>query len=604
MTIKRNKKLNNQKIKNLGILPIWDLSDLYKSIESEEISLDLKFIELRSKKFEKKYEGKIKLLDSRSLFKAIQEFEKIDERIHKILSFAQLLISENIEDEKNKIFFQQIKEKITKFSFCLIFFTLELNQINQKKINHLLKDKNLRLYKTWIEISRSFKPHQLEKNLEKLMQDKNVTSSRSWVRLFDETIAALRFKFNDKDLTSSEIFNYFADKKSINRKKAAKSVGEVLSKNINIFSTITNTLAKDKVINDEWRKFPNPVRSRNLSNVVEDNVVETLSKAVIESYPRLSHRYYKMKAKWFGKKTLKYWDRNAPLPFQTTRKYSWLEAKKIVLEAFNNFNKEIGKIAELFFDKNWIHASIIEGKSPGAFSASTVPSVHPYILLNFYGKTRDVSTLAHELGHGIHQYLAARKQGHFNSSTPLTIAETASVFGEMLTFKMLLNKEKNKKEKKALLANKVEDMLNTVVRQIAFFEFEKKVHTKRIKSELSAEEICNIWLEVQRNSLGPAIEFENEYKYYWMYIPHFIHSPFYVYAYAFGDCMVNSLFALYEENFNNFNIKYISLLESGGSLKYKDLLKPFNLDPSNAFFWHKGISVIESFINQIEDIDK
>ena len=596
--VKKNKQ-SNQKVLN-NTLPVWNLGDLYSSINSRKILKDLNLIEKLSKSFSKKYEGKVIKLSAIKLLKAIEEIEKIDEIMDKILSYAHLLVSENIENEKNKIFFQQMQEKITKFSSMLIFFTLELNQISDKKIKIFFKDKKLIKYKTWIINRRSFKPYQLDKRLEKFLQDKSLTSSSAWIRLFDDTIAALRFPFKNKLLSSAEILNFLSDNKSSTRKAAAKSVGKTLGKNINLFATITNTLAKDKSINDEWRKLPNPVSARNLSNVVEDKVVDSLSNTVSDSYKKLSHRYYAIKAKWFGLKKLKYWDRNAPLPFQSKKQYTWDSAREIVTKAYTDFNPSIGKIVEIFFEKSWIHAPVMTGKSPGAFSASTVPSVHPYILLNFQGKSRDVATLAHELGHGIHQYLSANKQGHFNSSTPLTLAETASVFGEMLTFKSLLKNEKNLKEKKALLANKVEDMLNTVVRQIAFYQFEKEVHLQRKKSELSTEEICSIWIQVQKESLGPSIEFEEEYKYYWSYIPHFIHSPFYVYAYAFGDCLVNSLYGVYEEGLSNFDKKYITLLESGGSKDYKNLLKPFHLNPSNADFWKKGIKVIENFIDDLE----
>ncbi len=598
--VKKNKQ-SNQKVLN-NTLPIWNLGDLYSSINSRKILKDLNLIEKLSKSFSKKYEGKVIKLSAIKLLKAIEEIEKIDEIMDKILSYAHLLVSENIENEKNKIFFQQMQEKITKFSSMLIFFTLELNQISDKKIKIFFKEKKLIKYKNWIINRRSFKPYQLDKKLEKLLQDKSLTSSSAWIRLFDDTIAALRFPFKNKLLSSAEILNLLSDNKTSTRKTAAKSVGKTLGKNINLFATITNTLAKDKSINDEWRKLPNPVSARNLSNVVEDKVVDALSNTVSDSYKRLSHRYYAIKAKWFGLKKLKYWDRNAPLPFQSKKQYTWDSARKIVTKAYTDFNPSIGKIVEIFFEKSWIHAPVMTGKSPGAFSASTVPSVHPYILLNFQGKSRDVATLAHELGHGVHQYLSANKQGHFNSSTPLTLAETASVFGEMLTFKSLLKNEKNLKEKKALLANKVEDMLNTVVRQIAFYQFEKKVHLQRKKSELSTEEICSIWIQVQKESLGPSIEFEEEYKYYWSYIPHFIHSPFYVYAYAFGDCLVNSLYGVYEEGLSNFDKKYITLLESGGSKDYKNLLRPFHLNPSNSDFWKKGIKVIENFIDDLEKI--
>ena len=596
--VKKNKQ-SNQKVLN-NTLPVWNLGDLYSSINSRKILKDLNLIEKLSKSFSKKYEGKVIKLSAIKLLKAIEEIEKIDEIMDKILSYAHLLVSENIENEKNKIFFQQMQEKITKFSSMLIFFTLELNQISDKKIKIFFKEKKLIKYKNWIINRRSFKPYQLDKKLEKLLQDKSLTSSSAWIRLFDDTIAALRFPFKNKLLSSAEILNFLSDNKSSTRKAAAKSVGKTLGKNINLFATITNTLAKDKSINDEWRKLPNPVSARNLSNVVEDKVVDALSNTVSDSYKKLSHRYYAIKAKWFGLKKLKYWDRNAPLPFQSKKQYTWDSAREIVTKAYTDFNPSIGKIVEIFFEKSWIHAPVMTGKSPGAFSASTVPSVHPYILLNFQGKSRDVATLAHELGHGVHQYLSANKQGHFNSSTPLTLAETASVFGEMLTFKSLLKNEKNLKEKKALLANKVEDMLNTVVRQIAFYQFEKEVHLQRKKSELSTEKICSIWIQVQKESLGPSIEFEEEYKYYWSYIPHFIHSPFYVYAYAFGDCLVNSLYGVYEEGLSNFDKKYITLLESGGSKDYKNLLKPFHLNPSNADFWKKGIKVIENFIDDLE----
>ena len=599
MKAKNNKHRNLKKTENL---PIWDLNDLYPSISSKKLKNDLDFIRKKSKSFEKRFHNKIAKLDHLKLYKSIIELEQIDLKIDKILSYAHLLLSENVNNEKNKIFFQEMQEKITSYYSSIIFFNLELNAIEEKKIKLLLKKKSLSKYKNWIQNKRTFKPYQLDINLEKLLQDKNLTSNNAWIRLFDETIAGLKFPIKDKYLSSAEVLNLLSDDKKNIRKLAAKSIGHTLGKNVNLFTTITNNLSKDKEINDKWRKLPNPVSSRNLSNVVEDEVVESLAKAVINYYPKLSHRYYKLKCKWFGVKKLKYWDRNAPLPFQTKKNYSWSEAKKIVLNSYFEFNPIIGSIAKKFFDNPWIHAPVFKGKSPGAFSASTVPNVHPYILLNFQGKARDVATLAHELGHGVHQYLASKKNGHFNSNTPLTLAETASVFGEMLTFKSILKDTHNEKEKKALIANKVEDMLNTVVRQIAFYEFEKKIHYKRKISELSANQICKIWIDIQKKSLGPSIEFEEEYKYYWTYIPHFIHSPFYVYAYAFGDCLVNSLFSVYNNGMKNFDKKYISLLESGGTLPYRDLLRPFKLDPSKTNFWKKGLNVIENLIEELEKL--
>mgnify|MGYP003951512959 CR=1 FL=1 len=598
------KHKNNQtsELNNIGKLPVWNLKDLYKSTNSNALSADLSQLKTQTKRFEKKYFNKVSNLNSKELFESIKKLEAIDVKMDKILSFAHLLVAEDGNNEKNKIFFQKMQEDITKYASSLLFFNIEINKINEKKLKELFKDKKLSIYKNWIITKRLFKPYQLDLNLEKMIQDKSITSHSSWVRLFDDIIASLKFSFNNKKLTSAEIFNLLSDKNPNTRKDAAKSVGKTLGDNIKIFSTITNTLAKDKSINDAWRKLPRPVSARNLSNVIEDNVIDSLTKSVVDAYPKLSHRYYAMKAKWMGKKRLMYWDRNAPLPFQSTRIYSWLEAKEIVLDAYSNFNSKIGQIANRFFDNSWIHAPVLEGKSPGAFAASTVAEVHPFIMINFQGKSRDVSTLAHELGHGIHQYLAGRKQTHFNASTPLTLAETASVFGEMLTFKLLLNQCEDEKEKKALLANKVEDMLNTVIRQIAFYEFERNIHELRKKSELSVEEICTIWMEQQKKSLGSSIKFDEEYKYYWSYIPHFIHSPFYVYAYAFGDCLVNSLFSIYEGGLIDFDKKYIKLLESGGSQKYSELLKPFRLNPKDKLFWRKGLNIIENLIDQLDNL--
>ena len=597
----KQKNYQNSIKKNLGKLPIWNLGDLYESPNSKKLRDDLSNLSIITKKFEKKYNNKVINSSSEKLLKAIIELEKIDIKMDKIMSYAHLLVAEDGNNEKNKIFYQKMQEKITSIASSLVFFSIQINQISDHNLNKLFSNRSLGVYKNWILNLRKFKPYQLDIKTEKLLQEKSITSRSAWVRLFDDTIASLKFPFKGKELSSAEIFNYLSDKKELNRKNSAKVVSKVLKSNIRVFATITNTLAKDKSINDNWRGLPNPVSSRNLSNVVEDEVVNALSDTVIENYSRVSHRYYKLKAKWLKKKHLMYWDRNAPIPFQSQSTFSWKEAKDIVINAYNDFDIRAGSIVEKFFDNSWIHAPVTSGKSPGAFAASTIPSVHPYILVNYQGKARDVATLAHELGHGIHQYLAGKKQTYFNTSTPLTLAETASVFGEMLTFKSILKTTVKKNERKGLIANKVEDMINTVVRQIAFYEFEKQIHEKRKINELSVEEINSIWMEVQKNSLGPSIKFEDDYKYFWSYIPHFIHSPFYVYAYAFGDCLVNSLYGVYETNSFKFEDKYINLLESGGNNSYDQLLKPFGLNPKNKNFWYKGIKVIEDFIDQLED---
>ena len=597
----KQKNYQNLTKNTLGKLPVWNLKDLYESPKAKNLNNDLNQLRRITKKFEKKYTFKITKLSPSQLLKAIIELENIDIKIDKIMSYAHLLVAEDGNNEKNKIFYQQMQEQITNIASSIVFFSLELNEVSDAKLNKIYADKKLEPYKNWIKNIRKFKPYQLDVKTEKLLQEKSITSRSAWVRLFDDTIASLKFPFKGKNLSSAEIFNFLSDKKESNRKKSAEVVSGVLKDNISLFTSITNNLAKDKSINDKWRGLPSPVSSRNLSNVVEDEVVEALTETIKENYPKIAHRYYKIKAKWFKKKSLMYWDRNAPLPFQSQSVYSWKDAKRIVSDAYSNFDKRVGDIVNKFFDNSWIHAPVIAGKSPGAFAASTVPSAHPFILVNYQGKARDIATLAHELGHGIHQYLAGRKQTYFNSSTPLTLAETASVFGEMLTFKSLLSITTKENERKGLLANKVEDMLNTVVRQIAFFEFEKRIHDQRKIKELSVNEICKIWIDVQKQSLGPSIKFNDDYKYFWSYIPHFIHSPFYVYAYAFGDCLVNSLFNVYESKLPKFEDKYITLLESGGSNTYDKLLKPFGLNPKKKDFWQKGVNVIESLIDQLEE---
>ena len=597
----KQKNYQNLTKNTLGKLPVWNLKDLYESPKAKNLNNDLNQLRRITKKFEKKYTYKITKLSPSQLLKAIIELENIDIKIDKIMSYAHLLVAEDGNNEKNKIFYQQMQEQITNIASSIVFFSLELNEVSNAKLNKIYADKKLEPYKNWIKNIRKFKPYQLDVKTEKLLQEKSITSRSAWVRLFDDTIASLKFPFKGKNLSSAEIFNFLSDEKESNRKKSAEVVSGVLKDNISLFTSITNNLAKDKSINDKWRGLPSPVSSRNLSNVVEDEVVEALTETIKENYPKIAHRYYKIKAKWFKKKSLMYWDRNAPLPFQSQSIYSWKDARQIVSDAYSNFDQRAGNIVNKFFDNSWIHAPVIAGKSPGAFAASTVPSVHPFILVNYQGKARDVATLAHELGHGIHQYLAGKKQTYFNSSTPLTLAETASVFGEMLTFKSLLSITKKENERKGLLANKVEDMLNTVVRQIAFFEFEKRIHDQRKIKELSVNEICKIWIDVQKQSLGPSIKFNDDYKYFWSYIPHFIHSPFYVYAYAFGDCLVNSLFNVYENKLPKFEDKYITLLESGGSNTYDKLLKPFGLNPKKKDFWQKGVNVIESLIDQLEE---
>jgi oligoendopeptidase F len=492
-----------------------------------------------------------------------------------------------------------MQERVTAISTKTLFFTLEINRLDEAALEEKLADPAAGKYRSWLRDLRMFRDHQLSDEIEELLHEREVAGRSAWTRLFDETIAEMRFPMDGKSLTSAEALHLLSDKDGAVRKSAAKSIGDTLGKHVRTFALITNTLAKEKEIDDKWRHFPRPTSARNLSNQVEDAVVDALVEAVQGSYARLAHRYYMLKAKWFGVKRLDYWDRNAPLPEADDREIPWSEAKTIVLSAYRAFSPDLADLGTRFFENAWIDAPARPGKSPGAFAHPTVPSAHPYLLLNYLGKTRDVMTLAHELGHGVHQVLAG-PQGLLMSDTPLTLAETASVMGEMLTFRSMLDNETETKRRRVMLASKVEDMLNTVVRQVAFYEFERLVHEERRTGELLPERIGELWLQVQRASLGPALRFEDEYRYYWSYIPHFIHSPFYVYAYAFGDCLVNSLYDVYRSGAPQFAAKYLEMLKAGGTKRHKELLAPFGLDASDPKFWKRGLDVVAGFIDELE----
>jgi oligoendopeptidase F len=587
---------------DLGPLPEWDLADLYPGRDSAELARDLAASESEAVALRARHEGKLATLSGAALGAAVASYERLQETLGRIMSYAYLVYAGDMEDAEIGRFFQTMQERVNAITSTILFFTLELNRIDEAALTEKLKDPALAHYAPWLRDTRAFRPYQLADDIEKLLHEKSIAGRSAWVRLFDETMAGLRFPWNDgKSLTSAEILHLLSDHDGAVRKQAAGVLGEVLSQNARIFALITNTLAKDKEIEDRWRGFERPISSRNLQNFVEDEVVDALIAAVRGAYPALSHRYYRLKAKWFGVAQLESWDRNAPLPDEDDRVIPWPEAQRTVLEAYGAFSNELASIGSRFFTGRWIDAPVRPGKAPGAFAHPTVPSVHPYLLLNYQGRQRDVMTLAHELGHGVHQILAGAR-GTLMSDTPLTLAETASVFGEMLTFRAVLAAERDPKRRKIMLAGKVEDMLNTVVRQIAFVEFERRVHDERRTSELTPDRLCEIWLDVQRDSLGPALKLDGLYKYYWTYIPHFIHSPFYVYAYAFGDCLVNSLYAVYQSAAPGFAEKYLAMLRAGGTLRHKELLAPFGLDAADPAFWQKGLSVISGFIDELETL--
>ena len=591
---------------DLGPMPVWDLADLYPSPTSPAVKDDLAKAAAAARDIKERYQGKLVALagDGAALAQAIAAYESLSDTIGKLGSYAGLLYAADTSDPEKAKFYGDIQEKITAITTDLIFFELELNKIDDAALARALEVPALARYKPWIDDLRKEKPYQLDEQLERLFHEKSLTGRGAWSRLFTETMTALRFEVaGEKQPTALEpTLNFLMHPDRAKRQAAAEALAKVFKDNVRLFALITNTLAKDKEISDRWRGFKDVADSRHLANRVEPEVVDALVGAVRDAYPKTAHRYYAMKARWLGLDKLAYWDRNAPLPERSERIVPWADAERMVLDAYRGFAPEMAGIAKRFFDGRWIDAPVREGKSPGAFSHPTVPSVHPYILMNYQGKPRDVMTLAHELGHGVHQTLAA-PLGPLLAPTPLTLAETASVFGEMLTFKALLETAKDQRERKALLAQKVEDMLNTVVRQIAFYSFERRLHEERKAGELTPERIGEIWLEVQAESLGPAIELQDGYRVYWAYVPHFVHSPFYVYAYAFGDCLVNSLYGLYRDAHPGFVAKYFDMLKAGGSKHHCELLAPFGLDASRRDFWHKGLAVIAGMIDELEAMD-
>ncbi len=591
---------------DLGPMPEWDLSDLYKSPDAPEVQRDLKAGAAEALRMKAAYQGRVAQLaqDGAKLAEAITDYESLSDLLGKLGSYAGLYYAANQADPARAKFYGDVSEALTRMSTDLIFFELELNQIDEDVIDAAVTHPKLARFKPWIEDLRKEKPFQLDEKLERLFTEKGQTSRGAFGRLFNETMTGLRFPVEGEahPISLEPTLNLLSSPDGARRRAGAEALAKVFGDNIRLFTLITNTLAKDKEISDRWRGFGDVADSRHLANRVEAPVVDALVSSVRAAYPRLSHRYYAMKAKWLGMEKMNHWDRNAPLPDKPERIFTWKQAEATVLKAYGAFAPDMAATAKQFFDKNWIDAPVREGKAQGAFSASTVPSVHPYVLMNYQGKPRDVMTLAHELGHGVHQMLA-RDQGPLLAPTPLTLAETASVFGEMLTFKALLAETTEPKEKKAMIAGKVEDMLNTVVRQIAFYTFERKVHEARRDGELTAEQLGQFWLEVQTESLGPAIEFKPGYEVFWTYIPHFINSPFYVYAYAFGDCLVNSLYGLYQEAHPGFVGKYFDLLKAGGSKHHSELLAPFGLDARDPAFWDKGLKVIEGMIDELEAME-
>ncbi|MGD9638830.1 MAG: M3 family oligoendopeptidase [Alphaproteobacteria bacterium] len=588
---------------NSQAMPNWDLTDLYPSPDSQEFKNDLAKAATLSERFAKRYQGNLKNLSGEDFAKSVEEYEKISGLLGKMGAYAYLLRSTSLNDEKIMGFYQGFEEKSTDIGSKTLFYSLEINRLSDENLAEKMANPNVAHYKPWLDNVRSFRKHDLSDDLEKMSQQKAMTGHSAIIRLYDETLSDLRYNIDGKQYTETEVSALFENPDREMREKAAKARSKVLNEKAKFFAFVTNTLALDKKVDDEWRGFKEPYESRNLGNNVENEVVDALVSSVKNNYANTSHRYYALKAKWLGLEKLESWDKHAPIPDIPETKYSFDDAKRIVLKAFGEFSPEMAEIGKKFFDNNWIDVAPKEGKRSGAYSMPGVQESHPYILLNFQGRAGDVMTLAHELGHGVHQYLA-KERGDLMADTPLTLAETASVFGEMLTFKSMLKEEKDPKKRFSMLAEKTSDMLGTAVTQIAFHSYETDVHKERRENgELSVERLNAIWSKHQKDSSGPSVNQTEVSETGWGRIPHMIHTPFYVYAYAFGDCLVNSLYKTYEDGkVSDFQGKYLEMLSKGGTEKHKEMLAPFGLDASKPDFWDKGLKVISGFVDELEKL--
>jgi oligoendopeptidase F len=578
----------------------WDLSDLYKSMDDPALKQDKKSVLDDADQFAGKYRGKVADLNASKMYQALQEYEELLEKIYKIRSFAHLQWATNTEETAYGKFLQETTELASELSQKLVFFDVEWMDVSDEKAEALINDDELSEYKHYLETSRQYKKHTLSEEQEQIMSAKSVTGRNAWNRYFDETLGAARFELDGEELTEQETLSKLHEADRELRKRAHASLTQKFNELSRTLTFVFNTVIADKATNDKLRKYDHWLQSRNLSNEIDDQTVETLVNTVTDSYG-LVQRFYRLKKKLLGYEELYDYDRYAPIVENET-KISWNEAREIVIGSYSDFHEQMGSIADQFFEKNWIDAAIRPGKRGGAFAASTVPSVHPYVLVNYDGNVRDVQTVAHELGHGVHQYLS-RKQGLLQADTPLTTAETASVFGEMLVFQDLMRKLEDPQERLALLVRKIDDTIATVYRQVSMNRFENRIHNaRREQGELSKQQFSEMWRETQVALYGDSVTLTEEYNIWWSYIPHFLHTPGYVYAYAFGELLVLALYEAYQEAGDGFAEKYIEMLSAGGSDWPEEIVGKVGLDITDPNFWGKGIDAIEQKISQAEKL--
>jgi oligoendopeptidase F len=586
-------------------LPEWRLDDLYADREDPRIAADMAEAERLNQELAK-LEGRLVATRDRPaelggiIDRGIELYEQATNAMWGVGAYAALSASVARDDPAWSKFEADLRARSAQIASLSLFFTLEINKLDDVELEAALRaHKPAQRWRPWLRRVRAGRPHELSPDLEKLLLDK-APATANWSRLSDETLAKLSARVGGETLTLSELLNRMSSPDPAQRKAAAAALSKALADRAPVLALSLNTLAFEKQVEDRWRKFSSPAAARHLANEVDADAVEALEAAVVDGYASVSHRYYALKAKALGRTHLDHWDRNSPLDTAPPRTYSWDEARSVVLESFEALAPQFAQTAQTFFNQPWIDARPRPGKQSGAYSHSVTATRHPYVFMNYMGERRDVLTLAHELGHAVHQTLC-RPLGTLLADTPLTLAETASIFGEGLVFEKLLAEAKPE-ERRGLLAGKIEDGINTVIRQIAFHRFETRFHAARLQGELSADEIGSLWVEVMSESLGPAVRLDKGYCHYWAYVSHFVHAPFYVYAYAFGDCMVNSLYAVYENASEGFAERYLAMLAAGGTKHYSELLKPFGLDAKDPKFWDGGLSVISGMIDELEEM--
>ena len=584
--------------------PAWDLSDLYQSIKDPQITVDLEAYRAMALDFADRYKGKLAGLSADEFLVVLQDIEQRSVIASRLGGFAYLNMVTQMKNTEAVGFYQQIEETLTDFAKPTVFFSVEFNALPDAKIDEWLKDKRIYAYHYWIKRVRKFKDYELSEPEERLLLEKSLTSGDAWVRLYEETSSRLNYTVDGKHYNDAEISKLLLDKDADLRLKAGKEINHVLQKNGHLMTFIYNMVIKDKAIEDEKRGFKTPISARNMSEDVSDESVEVLASTVKKHYKDIAHRFYKLKAKWLGVEKINYWDRNAPLPFSEDINYTWDEAVEIVLKAYKEFSPKLYAIAKEFFDNNWIDVPPRDGKRSGAFCSGPLASKHPYLMLNFTGKQNDVLTLAHELGHGCHHQLRLNN-GELNEHSRMTSEEVASVFGEMIVFQSMLKNMPNDKARLCLIASKVGDMINTAIRQIAFHFFELRAHNERRDGELTSERLSQIWSEEMRDSLGDAVVVDENSAHIWSMVGHFFFLPFYVYAYSYADCFVNSVYQVKQSGtVDNFADKYLEMLSKTALEDYEQILAPFGLNPNNAEFWEYGLSLISAYIDELERLDK